>query len=64
MRMAADMATGPRLSVRKKMAASSCSGPDGESPAGPLQLLAAIFFLTLSLGPLAMSAAIRISVET
>ena len=36
---------------------------DGESPAGPLQLLAAIFFLTLSLGPLAMSAAIRISVE-
>jgi len=37
---------------------------DGESPAGPLQLLAAIFFLTLSLGPLAMSAAIRISVES
>jgi heme exporter protein B len=37
---------------------------DGDSPAGPLQLLAAIFFLTLSLGPLAMSAAIRISVET
>ena len=36
---------------------------DGESPAGPLQLLAAIFFLALSLGPLAMSAAIRISVE-
>jgi hypothetical protein len=36
---------------------------DGESPVGPLQLLAAIFFLTLSLGPLAMSAAIRISVE-
>lgn len=36
---------------------------DGESPAGPLQLLAAIFFLTLSLGPVAMSAAIRISVE-
>jgi heme exporter protein B len=36
---------------------------DGDSPAGPLQLLAAIFFLTLSLGPLAMSAAIRISVE-
>jgi heme exporter protein B len=37
---------------------------DDESPAGPLQLLAAIFFLTLSLGPLAMSAAIRISVES
>jgi heme exporter protein B len=36
---------------------------DGDSPAGPLQLLAAIFFLTLSLGPIAMSAAIRISVE-
>jgi heme exporter protein B len=37
---------------------------DGDSPAGPLQLLAAIFFMVLSLGPLAMSAAIRISVET
>jgi heme exporter protein B len=37
---------------------------DGDSPSGPLQLLAAIFFLTLSLGPLAMSAAIRISVES
>jgi len=37
---------------------------DGDSPVGPLQLLAAIFFLALSLGPLAMSAAIRISVET
>ena len=36
---------------------------DGDSPAGPLQLLAAIFFLVLSLGPVAMSAAIRISVE-
>jgi heme exporter protein B len=36
---------------------------DGDSPAGPLQLLAAIFFMALSLGPLAMSAAIRISVE-
>ena len=36
---------------------------DGDSPVGPLQLLAAIFFLALSLGPLAMSAAIRISVE-
>jgi heme exporter protein B len=37
---------------------------DGDSPVGPLQLLAAIFFLALSLGPLAMSAAIRISVES
>jgi heme exporter protein B len=37
---------------------------DGDSPAGALQLLAAIFFMVLSLGPLAMSAAIRISVET
>jgi heme exporter protein B len=37
---------------------------DGDSPAGPLQLLAAVFFLTLSLGPLAMAAAIRISVES
>ena len=37
---------------------------DGDSPAGPLQLLAAIFFMALSLGPLAMSAAIRISVES
>ena len=37
---------------------------DGDSPAGPLQLLAAIFFMALSLGPIAMSAAIRISVET
>ncbi len=36
---------------------------DGDSPAGPLQLLAAIFFLVLSLGPLAMSAAVKISVE-
>jgi heme exporter protein B len=36
---------------------------DDLSPAGPLQLLAAMFFLTLSLGPLAMAAAIRISVE-
>jgi hypothetical protein len=36
---------------------------DGDSPAGPLQLLAAIFFMSLSLGPIAMSAAIRISVE-
>jgi heme exporter protein B len=37
---------------------------DGDSPSGPLQLLAAIFFLTLSLGPVAMSSAIRISVES
>ena len=37
---------------------------DGDSPAGPLQLLAAIFFMAVSLGPIAMSAAIRISVET
>jgi heme exporter protein B len=36
---------------------------DGDSPAGPLQLLAAVFFMALSLGPIAMSAAIRISVE-
>ena len=36
---------------------------DGDSPAGPLQLLAAIFFMALRLGPIAMSAAIRISVE-
>jgi heme exporter protein B len=36
---------------------------DGDSPAGPLQLLAAIFFMALSFGPIAMSAAIRISVE-
>ena len=36
---------------------------DGQSAAGPLQLLAAMFFLAWSLGPLAMSAAMRISVE-
>jgi heme exporter protein B len=35
----------------------------GESAAGPLQLLAAIFFLAWSLGPLAMSAAMRVSTE-
>jgi len=35
----------------------------GQSAAGPLQLLAAMFFLAWSLGPLAMSAAMRISVE-
>jgi len=32
MRIAADMASGPRLSVRKNIAASNCSGPAGESP--------------------------------
>ena len=37
---------------------------DGDSPAGPLQLLAAIFFMALSLGPVAMSAAVRIGVES
>lgn len=37
---------------------------DGDSPAGPLQLLAAIFFMALSLGPIAMSAAVRIGVES
>jgi len=36
---------------------------DGLSAAGPLELLAAMFFLVLSLGPLAMSAGIRVSVE-
>ena len=36
----------------------------GDSPLGALQLLAALFFLAFSLGPLAMSAAIRVSVET
>lgn len=35
----------------------------GQSATGPLQLLAAMFFLAWSLGPLAMSAAMRISVE-
>ena len=35
----------------------------GRSAAGPLQLLAAMFFLAWSLGPLAMSAAMRISTE-
>ena len=35
----------------------------GQWAAGPLQLLAAMFFLAWSLGPLAMSAAMRISVE-
>ena len=35
----------------------------GQSAAGPLQLLAAMFFLAWSLGPLAMAAAMRISVE-
>jgi heme exporter protein B len=35
----------------------------GQPAAGPLQLLAAMFFLSWSLGPLAMSAAMRISTE-
>ena len=35
----------------------------GQSATGPLQLLAAMFFLAFSLGPLAMSAAMRISIE-
>ena len=35
----------------------------GQPAAGPLQLLAAMFFLAWSLGPLAMSAAMRISTE-
>ena len=36
----------------------------GESAAGPLNLLAAVLLLFISLGPLAMSAAMRISVES
>lgn len=36
----------------------------GESVAGPLNLLAAILILAVSLGPLAMAAAIRIGVES
>jgi heme exporter protein B len=36
----------------------------GESAAGPLNLLAAVLLLFLSLGPLAMSSAMRISVES
>ena len=36
----------------------------GEPVAGPLNLLAAMLFLFLSLGPLAMAAAMRISVES
>lgn len=36
----------------------------GEAVAGPLNLLAALLFLFVSLGPLAMAAAMRISVET
>jgi heme exporter protein B len=35
----------------------------GQSATGPLQLLAAMFLLAFSLGPLAMSAAMRISIE-
>jgi heme exporter protein B len=36
----------------------------GESVTGPLNLLAAILLLFISLGPMAMAAAMRISVET
>lgn len=36
----------------------------GESAAGPLNLLAAVLLLFVSLGPLAMAAAMRISVES
>ncbi|MFL6618703.1 MAG: heme exporter protein CcmB [Povalibacter sp.] len=36
----------------------------GESAAGPLNLLAAVLLLFISLGPLAMAAAMRISVES
>jgi heme exporter protein B len=35
----------------------------GQSATGPLQLLAAMLLLAFSLGPLAMSAAMRISIE-
>lgn len=35
----------------------------GESPAAPLQLLAAILLLAASLGPFAMAAAMRVSIE-
>jgi heme exporter protein B len=35
----------------------------GQTATGPLQLLAAMFFLAFSLGPLAMSAAMKISIE-
>ncbi|MDH3840721.1 MAG: heme exporter protein CcmB, partial [Chromatiales bacterium] len=35
----------------------------GEDPSGPLYLLAALLFLTLSLAPLAAAAAIRISLD-
>lgn len=38
-------------------------GMAGEAVAGPLNLLAAVLVLALSLGPLAMAAAIRIGVE-
>jgi heme exporter protein B len=36
----------------------------GESIGGPLNLLAAMLLLFVSLGPFAMAAAMRISVET
>ena len=39
-------------------------GMTGEAVAGPLNLLAAILVLSLSLGPIAMAAAIRIGVES
>jgi heme exporter protein B len=39
-------------------------GMTGEAVAGPLNLLAAILVLAISLGPMAMAAAIRIGVES
>jgi heme exporter protein B len=36
----------------------------GESAAGPLNLLAAALVLFISLGPMAMAAAMRVSVES
>jgi ABC-type transport system involved in cytochrome c biogenesis permease component len=36
----------------------------GEAVAGPLNLLAAVLLLFVSLGPFAMAAAMRVSVET
>lgn len=36
---------------------------DGDSPAGPLYLLASLAFLALSLGPIAISAALKVSLE-
>jgi heme exporter protein B len=37
---------------------------DGQSPAGPLYLLASMWFAAMCLGPFALAAAVRISVET